>query len=307
MSVLFFLLLFSFLASFALTPVVARWALARGFRGRDLHKRHTHEVAEQGGVGFFSVFLAAALVYAALEHPEPWYFLALAAGAAMALLGYADRLRRLGAAEKLGLPALLSLPVAFYLWQYGAPTAVVLLTPLLFTSACNFTNMLAGFNGLEAGVNGIATLALGAAALLSAERDAAALLLLLGAAMLGFLPHNFYPARVFPGDVGTLPVGAVMFVTAAFSGMLAELVLVLLPHTLDAMLKFASAGIMTRESQKPTLLVNDKLHPPPGGNLSLPRLLLRLRPMHERTLVLCMYGIELAAAALAVVLVLLRP
>ncbi len=300
MSVLFFLLLFSFLASFALTPAVARWALGRGFSGRDLHKEHAPEVPEQGGVGFMAVFLAAALVYAVLEKPEPWYFLAVAAGVALAAIGYADRLRRMGAREKLGYPLLLSLPVAAYLWHSGAPPALVLLSPLLFMAACNFTNMLAGFNGLEAGVNGIAATALGIAAMLKGSQDAGALLLLLGAAMLGFLPHNFYPARVFPGDVGTLPAGAVMFVAAAFSGMLAELALVLLPHTVDALLKFASAGIMTRESQKPTLLVAGKLYPPAGGNLSLPRLLLLMKPMHERSLVLCIYALELMAAALAV-------
>ncbi len=305
MSVLFFLLLFSFAGAFLATPRVASWARRRGFSGRDLHKPSQPEVPEQGGIAFIGVFLVAGLIYGALAEPEPWYFLTLALAAVMACLGYADRVRTLRAWEKLAYPALAGVPAAVYMHASGFPWYLVALTPLLFMAACNFTNMLAGFNGLEAGTGVIAAGALGLAAMLSGRYDAGALLLLLASAMLGFLPHNFYPARVFPGDVGTLPVGAVLFLSAAFSGLLPALGLVLLPHAADAALKFVSAGIMTKEGQRPTLVRDGKLYPPEGGNLSLPRVLLRLAPAGERELVVRVYAVE-AALALAAVLVVLR-
>lgn len=83
--------------------------------------------------------------------------------------------------------------------------------------ACNSANLIDGLDGLCAGVMAVIGLGLaGLAALVAQGRDADAtgsvgLVLALGlcGACLGFLPHNFNPARIFMGDAGSMLLGYV--------------------------------------------------------------------------------------------------
>lgn len=81
----------------------------------------------------------------------------------------------------------LSLPITF-LWIVGVTNAV---------------NLIDGLDGLAAGVSGIAALTMGIVAYLQGQHMVFILALLLLAAIAGFLPYNFYPARTFMGDGGS--------------------------------------------------------------------------------------------------------
>ena len=71
-------------------------------------------------------------------------------------------------------------------------------------------------------------------------------------ALIAFLYFNKYPAKIFPGDTGTLIIGATI-VSIAFIGRVKLIALiVLLPNIIDAALKFYSAGVMERQQFKPT-------------------------------------------------------
>jgi UDP-N-acetylglucosamine--dolichyl-phosphate N-acetylglucosaminephosphotransferase len=176
------------------------------------------------------------------------------------------------------------------------------LVPLLFMTACNFTNMLAGFNGLEIGVGAIASLGVAAVAYLSGATASFVIASTMSAALLGFLYYNKYPARVFPGDAGTLPIGAALFSAVLYGGLYLPGAIIFLPYALDAGLKYVSAGVMSRHSQEPTLLRDGKLYPPAEGNLSLARLLLRVKPMREKELVVLLWLIEGLFVSLALAL-----
>lgn len=91
----------------------------------------------------------------------------------------------------------------------------VLVGLLIVLGACNSTNLIDGLDGLAAGVTGIISLGF---FLLAAKiamddypRDDNQTRLLLALAMLGatvgFLPHNFNPARIFMGDAGSMLLG----------------------------------------------------------------------------------------------------
>ena len=78
----------------------------------------------------------------------------------------------------------------------------------------NMVNFLDGMDGLAAGVCAIAGVTFAILALSLGKPDPAILSAIVAGACLGFLRHNFFPARIFMGDSGALCLG---FILAAVS------------------------------------------------------------------------------------------
>jgi UDP-GlcNAc:undecaprenyl-phosphate GlcNAc-1-phosphate transferase len=101
---------------------------------------------------------------------------------------------------------------------------------LFIVAVMNMVNFLDGMDGLAAGVCGIAGVTYAILALSLGKPDPAILSAIVAGACLGFLRHNFFPARIFMGDSGALCLG---FILAAVSiqGLLktASTVVLLLP------------------------------------------------------------------------------
>ena len=91
----------------------------------------------------------------------------------------------------------------------GVPLTIVWIVAIM-----NMFNFLDGLDGLAAGVAAIAGVTFAVIALSLAKPDAAILSAIVFGACVGFLRHNFYPARIFMGDSGALLLG---FVLAAIS------------------------------------------------------------------------------------------
>ena len=208
----------AFLLALLLTPPVARWARAHAFfyaaRAQDIHTRVTPRL---GGVPIFAAFLAAVGLAWALPVPrpdvqEPLRVAGVLLGATVILLlGVRDDRRPLPplpqlagqiaaatAAVALGVRAdFIANPFGgtldFSLWLSVAFTLVWIL------GATNTVNWLDGLDGLAAGVTAIAALALALHSFRLGQSSIALLALALAGASLGFLPHNFYPARIFLG------------------------------------------------------------------------------------------------------------
>jgi len=75
-----------------------------------------------------------------------------------------------------------------------------------------------GLDGLVAGTGAIAYTAYGVIALLQDQTYLAAFCFTVTGALIGFLWHNSYPARVFIGDAGALPLGGGLAVVAFMTG-----------------------------------------------------------------------------------------
>ncbi|MBA3719204.1 MAG: undecaprenyl/decaprenyl-phosphate alpha-N-acetylglucosaminyl 1-phosphate transferase [Nocardioidaceae bacterium] len=153
----------------------------------------------------------------------------LAGGALVCLVGVLDDIYELDALTKFA-GQLLAAGVVAYLGvqlQYlplpngGAllidPSQSPLFTVFLVVATVNAVNFVDGLDGLAAGVVGIGSIAFFAYAyLLVVENDqspvltAAVLTAALAGACIGFLPHNFYPARMFMGDSGSMLIGLVL-------------------------------------------------------------------------------------------------
>ncbi len=87
--------------------------------------------------------------------------------------------------------------------------AAVAVTTLWIVGMLNSVNFIDGLDGLLAGISLIAVTTLGVISLVSApvQPVVAVLCALLAGSLLGFLPYNFHPARVFIGTAGVFAVG----------------------------------------------------------------------------------------------------
>jgi phospho-N-acetylmuramoyl-pentapeptide-transferase len=97
--------------------------------------------------------------------------------------------------------------VAAMLLLTAAPVWLWLMLALALTWAMNLYNFMDGSDGLA---GGMAVFGFGAYAVAAVSGDASSLALLsasVAGAALGFLPHNWAPARVFMGDAGSVPLG----------------------------------------------------------------------------------------------------
>lgn len=112
----------------------------------------------------------------------------------------------------------LYIPFVGVTWDLGFFYYVIAL--LLLTGMVNSVNLTDGIDGLASGVTLVVGIFFAAAAFFAAQAASVApALSLIGATLiggtLGFLVYNFYPARVFMGDTGSLYLGG-MVVGAAF-------------------------------------------------------------------------------------------
>jgi UDP-GlcNAc:undecaprenyl-phosphate GlcNAc-1-phosphate transferase len=88
------------------------------------------------------------------------------------------------------------------------------LTIVWIVAIMNMVNFLDGMDGLAAGVAAIAGFTFAVIALSLEKPDAAVMSAIVFGACLGFLRHNFYPARIFMGDSGALLLGFVLAAVA---------------------------------------------------------------------------------------------
>jgi len=104
------------------------------------------------------------------------------------------------------------------------------LTVAWIVAVMNMVNFLDGMDGLAAGVCAIAGASFAVLALSLGKVDAAILSAVVAGACVGFLRHNFFPARIFMGDSGALVLGYTL-ATVSVAGLLktASTVVLFLP------------------------------------------------------------------------------
>lgn len=106
------------------------------------------------------------------------------------------------------------------LFDYGFKFVVWgdLLTILWIVLMINTINFLDGLDGLAAGISFIAAIAIFFLSFSLGQFAAALLTVIFAGAVLGFLPWNFNPAKIFMGDSGSMFLGFMLSVIAIISG-----------------------------------------------------------------------------------------
>lgn len=169
---------------------------------------HATPVPRTGG---FGLLLGVAAGWAVIAPQLPWAF--WAALLLLIIVSMLDDLRGLSTAVRFAthlLAAALAAPALI-----GIQESVLLLAVAVLAIGwmCNLYNFMDGSDGLAGGMAVSGFLVYAAAAWLAGSGQFALLNLAVAAAAAGFLLHNFYPARIFLGDAGAVPLG---FLAAAF-------------------------------------------------------------------------------------------
>ena len=214
-----------------LTPAVGGMARLLGAVDRpDARRLNRRPVPRLGGLALFFGIFVPALAFLDLGRETRGLLL----GAAVATtIGAVDDFRGLRWWEKLaGQTAAAAIPVGFGIWvhRFTFPVLGIHVLPkwvgmplsvLWIVAIMNMVNFLDGLDGLAAGVSAISafTFTLIALSLPRPEVSAAILSAIVLGAALGFLRHNFYPARIFMGDSGALLLGFVL-ATVPLQGLL---------------------------------------------------------------------------------------
>jgi UDP-N-acetylglucosamine--dolichyl-phosphate N-acetylglucosaminephosphotransferase len=250
--------LISFLTTLIVTPKWIRKALEIGLHGYDMNKPGKPKVAEMGGICVVFGFLLGMLTYIGLmsfylHSPNYIDLLAVLCTVLMTciigmmddLLGWKKGLRQwqkpiftlFAALPMMAINvghSSMNLPVLGNInWGILYPLLIV---PIGIVGASNAYNMLAGYNGLEAGMGVIILFVLGYVGVINGKTEASVLALVMFGALLAFLYFNWYPAKVFPGDTMTYSVGALVACVAILGDMEKIAILLFIPYVIDFIL-----------------------------------------------------------------------
>jgi UDP-N-acetylglucosamine--dolichyl-phosphate N-acetylglucosaminephosphotransferase len=178
------------------------------------------------------------------------------------------------------------------------------LIPLAITTSANFANMMAGFNGLEAGVGVIGLGTLGSLSIITGHWEAGIIGLTLAAAFAAFLKYNWYPAKIFPGDSGTLLYGASIAIIGIMARLEFAAIMVSIPAAFDFTLKMLSKKpFAQRRDYGDTKVTADGVLRP-ALYPALSHAFLRVSNLNERSLVAVILAMESLYALIAVLLTL---
>jgi len=217
--------LFAFAAALAialvLTPLMGRLALRLGSLQEtdDRPRVHTVPTPRTGGIAIVAGILVPTLVFIDLDGSIAGVVVGIPL---MALVGYVDDVRGLPPRLKLLAVALVALiPIAGYGLTFDRVTLPLLgdgdlgwvaypVTLVWIVLVANLVNLIDGMDALAAGIVAIACVALALLAVSFDRLTIATMAAIVCGATLGFLRHNYHPAKIFMGDTGALTLGYVV-------------------------------------------------------------------------------------------------
>lgn len=266
-------LLISFIASFLITLLILPYWIIKAKKadltGKDIHKINQRQVAEMGGVIVLLGFLIGVLSYIAVRifffqtntHITP--ILAIFTAILIAgTIGIIDDILGWKIGLKQWQKPLLTILAAAPIIAVNAGTKVMslpfigdvnfglvyplLLIPAFILVGTNGFNMLAGYNGLEAGMGMIILTTLAYFSWVNSSPWLAVVALCMVSTLAAFWLFNRYPARIFPGDALTYSVGALAAAIAIFANLEKIFLILFIPYIIQFFLKMG--GRFKKES-----------------------------------------------------------
>lgn len=260
------LLLAMFLLSFIVTalsiPFIIRFCTERKIGGNDVHKKGKPFVPGLGGISIIlGLIISLFLAYISFSSESASVFFDSFTSHNLATLslvsifivlftasiGLIDDFFSIPHKIKFLLPILIAIPIIFlkssWLHIFSLPFIgplpipislyLLILVPIGVMAVTNVTNTFAGYNGLEAGLAAVVSFFF---LLIGIAHNLPVVILLsvpLLAACIAFLFYNWYPAKIFIDDVGTLVIGAVFSMIVILGGLETEGFILLLLYIID--------------------------------------------------------------------------
>lgn len=280
---------------------------AKIFFGQDMAKPGKMFMPTAGGIAIAFGFGFSLLL--SLKFVNKMSVITLLAGLVTILLitiiGFLDDIFIVRRIWRIILPAIAALPLIIV--NPGSPKInflnhevylgsfyTYLLIPLGVIACANLINILAGFNGLEVGSGAIACSSIFIASLILIKLEPGKysvttpiIMLAMVGACLAFLIFNWYPAKIFPGNVGTYIIGASLASAVIIGDMEKVGIIALMPQIVEFLLKIRS----NFKTENFGILVNGSLIYR-GKVSSLTHLLMKYAKVDERRLVLYILGIQ---------------
>jgi UDP-GlcNAc:undecaprenyl-phosphate/decaprenyl-phosphate GlcNAc-1-phosphate transferase len=253
-------LLLAAATTYLLTPLVRRGAIAtnamHAARARDVHVQPTPLL---GGVAIYGGLAAGLLVANQLSYLRAAFPSSrtvpglLLAGGLLVVTGIIDDRWGMGAISKLaaqvaagGILVWSQIVLSWVPEPSGGvfvlpPQLGLILTILIVVVTINAVNFIDGLDGLAAGIVAIAACAflvysytLARVVGIHSQSVPTLIAALLAGVCIGFLPYNFYPARIFMGDTGAMLIGLLLaYVPLSSTALLDPNVLLHYSHTVN--------------------------------------------------------------------------
>ncbi|MHA1391377.1 MAG: hypothetical protein ACTSQT_03950, partial [Promethearchaeota archaeon] len=318
-----------FVITLVIIPYIIRIMKRKGYTGIDIHKTSKTEVPESGGISII-VGISITAILLIIFFPDLFNEILIFAITVVisGLIGYIDDRIKLRSRYKLlltlftGIVIFLANAVGFI--QIESPTIPFLgklrlnliypiLSPLIVAVFANTVNMLEGYNGEGSGTSIIALLSLMACSIIWDSAEGLLFTVVSLAILIPFFIYNKFPAKIFPGDIGTLSIGAIFASIALIGSLEAAVFCALLIHVFNSFYViysvkgfFESSEILDNRSDI-ILLENDfiKASNLKSAALTLPRLILAKGPMKEPDLVKNFYIISIVCGFFAILTTLL--
>ncbi len=261
----------SFFVTLITMPSWIRRAKKGDIQGKDINKYNKPLVAESGGVIAVGGFILGILAYVAIKtfvlkinETTTEIFALLSSIMIVAFIGLIDDILgwKIGLGKRLRI--FLVLMAAIPLMVIDAGDSIVsipfigeislgLLYPLIIIpigiiGTSTTFNFLAGYNGLEAGQGIIIMSALSIVAYLTGSNWLALIGLCIIASLLAFYIFNRYPAKVFPGDILTYPIGALIAIFAILGNFERIAIFFFIPYIAETFLKLRAGVRLDKES-----------------------------------------------------------
>lgn len=317
---------FVFTLTFSLTYLFTLFLVKvlpkRGYVVEDYHKPNKPKVAWPGGPAILSSLLIAELILYLVYLDLRILSIALVTMIA-GIIGFIDDKWRLrNGMIKPALLILASLPILLLGVYYPHPTFPIfgsvrlyyvypVLVLLAVPIVSNATNMIDVLNGALSGFMMIATMPLVFALILRADYSMMMATLPLIASSLAFYIFHKYPSKIFPGDSGSLALGA-MFCAIAIVGRVEIVAIVsILPAILNSFFILSSVKRLVEHRSikaRPTILLPNGLlmaSKDSSAPVTLVRMILAEGPLSEREVVLDIFKLSAFSAFLAFITALL--
>jgi UDP-N-acetylglucosamine--dolichyl-phosphate N-acetylglucosaminephosphotransferase len=263
---LLFPIFLGFLVTLFLMPFWIRKAKEIGLIWEDMNKPESPKnIVGSGGVGMFLAFIIGILTYIAIKtfyfksYDKTTEILALMSVILIAaFIGFIDDIlgwKRGGLSVRSRLILLIFASIPLIVINAGQSEIMginfgwvylVLIIPLGIVGASATFNFLAGYNGLEASQGIIILFSLSVVNYFLLNRWLSVIGLVMVASLAAFYIFNKHPAKVFPGDVMTYPIGALIAVIAILGNIEEIAVFFFIPYILETILKLR--GKLKKES-----------------------------------------------------------
>jgi UDP-GlcNAc:undecaprenyl-phosphate GlcNAc-1-phosphate transferase len=300
----FVIALISFVLSIGLTYLVRGFARKQNFVAKPkLDRWHKKPTAMLGGV---AIFLATALMYVLFVPQTSASLVILVGSIFLFLVGLIDDILHIKPYQKLiGQFIGVAIVVGYGLVLPWTDSEIlnIAITAFWLIGITNAINLLDNMDGLAAGISAIAAFALAVGFGASGQPDELLLVAAFIGALVGFLVFNFNPASIFMGDCGSMFVGFFLASSVLLTqvggrsrsvvSVLAVPALILFVPIFDTTFVTLLRKIWGRKASQ-------------GGRDHTSHRLVALG-LSERSAVLLLYGLALAAGILSLMLSRLQP